>query len=408
MQMTDTNTAVASVEAAVGTTKYNYALGYLRAFIVVFVIAHHTALAYHPYAPPSPASLLAQPRWWLAFPVVDTQRWSGFALLVGFNDVFFMSLMFFLSGLFTWQGLQRKGSARFFRDRLKRLGIPFVVAAAVLAPLAYYPPYLLTPNHAGPAGFWRQWLSLGSWPAGPAWFIWVLLAFDGVAALLFTVAPSWGESLGALTSTASRRPVLFFAALVAISGLSYVPMAVIFTPGAWATFGPFTFQSSRILHYLAYFLIGVGIGSWGVDRGLLAPEERLARRWYLWIVAAVVLFAATSAVFVLSVTTKVQSPAWAIAADSGFVLSCAAISFALLALFLRFVKSRSRLLDSLSANSYGIYLVHYAIVSWLLYALLPASLPAVAKFAVVFLGAVGLSWGTAAVLRRIPAVAKLL
>jgi surface polysaccharide O-acyltransferase-like enzyme len=185
-------------------------------------------------------------------------------------------------------------------------------------------------------------------------------------------------------------------------------VAAFFTPGAWATFGPFTFQTSRILHYLAYFLIGIGVGSWGVVRGLLAPEGKLARRWYLWVVASAVLFAATSVVFVVSVTTKVQSPVWAIAANSGFVLSCAAISFAFVALFLRFVKSRSRLLDSLSANSYGIYLVHYAIVSWLLYALLPASLPAVAKFTVVFLGAVGLSWGTAALLRRIPAVAKLL
>jgi len=76
------------------------AIGYLRAFITVLVVAHHAALAYHPFAPPSPATLVAQPRWWQAFPVVDSQRWSGFGWLVGFNDVFFMSLMFFLSGLF--------------------------------------------------------------------------------------------------------------------------------------------------------------------------------------------------------------------------------------------------------------------------------------------------------------------
>jgi hypothetical protein len=35
----------------------------------------------------------------------------GFAtILVAFNDVFFMSLMFFLSGLFFWPSLARKGS----------------------------------------------------------------------------------------------------------------------------------------------------------------------------------------------------------------------------------------------------------------------------------------------------------
>jgi hypothetical protein len=76
-------------------SQYNVSIGYLRAFITVLVVAHHAALAYHPYAPPSPANLVAQPRWWQAFPVTDTAHWNGFAALVGFNDIFFMSLMFF-------------------------------------------------------------------------------------------------------------------------------------------------------------------------------------------------------------------------------------------------------------------------------------------------------------------------
>ena len=65
----------------------------------------------------------------------------------GFNDVFFMSLMFFLSGLFVCTASSARESATFLRDRLLRLGLPFVVAAAVVAPLAYYPTYLLT-RHA--------------------------------------------------------------------------------------------------------------------------------------------------------------------------------------------------------------------------------------------------------------------
>jgi hypothetical protein len=46
-------------------------------------------------------------------------------------------------------------------------------------------------------------------------------------------------------------------------------------------------------------------------------------------------------------------------------------------------------------------------VSWLQYALLPASLPGFAKFAIVFTGALGLSWATATIIRRIPAVARV-
>jgi len=147
--------------------KYNYAIGYLRAFIVTLVVAHHAALAYHPYAPPPPASLLTQPRWWTAFPIVDPHKWSGASLLVGFNDTFFMSLMFFLSGLFVWHGLAKKGAATFLRNRLLRLGVPFLVAAGVLSPLAYYPTWLQMSGHGGIAGFWNQWRALGSWPGAP-------------------------------------------------------------------------------------------------------------------------------------------------------------------------------------------------------------------------------------------------
>jgi hypothetical protein len=137
-------------------TQYNVAIGYLRAFVTMLVLAHHAVLAYHPFSPAPSASLIAEPRLWPAFPVVDTHRWSGFSLLVGFNDTFFMSLMFFLSGLFIWKSLERKGSGAFLRDRMFRLGLPFVIAAALLAPLAYYPAYLQT-GQRGLAGFWQQW-----------------------------------------------------------------------------------------------------------------------------------------------------------------------------------------------------------------------------------------------------------
>jgi surface polysaccharide O-acyltransferase-like enzyme len=90
------------------------------------------------------------------------------------------------------------------------------------------------------------------------------------------------------------------------------------------------------------------------------------------------------------------------------VLSCAASSFAFLALFVRFVKTRSRVWDSLSENAYGMYLIHYVFVSWLQYALLPEGLPAIAKGSLVFPGTALLSRGATAALRRIAAVARVI
>jgi peptidoglycan/LPS O-acetylase OafA/YrhL len=406
--MSGTTTVIAP-EIAEHTTaiQRNLAIGYLRAFITLLVLAHHAVLAYHPFAPPPGVALNGPARWWQAFPVVDSQRWTGFALFAGFNDIFFMALMFFLSGLFVWKSLQRKGGGHFLRDRALRLGLPFIVAAAVVAPVAYYPAYLQT-GAAGVAGFWQQWRSLGNWPAGPAWFVWVLLAFDVFAVALAVALPRWGDALGHLASGADRRPIVFFVLLVAASGAAFIPLAVVFNAFSWTAFGPFTFQTSRLLHYLVYFLLGAGVGAYGLDRGLLVSGGKLARRWPLWSVSALVAFGLATGVGLAALTVHVGSRAWHIAGDSAFVLSCAASSFAFLALFVRFAQTRRRIWDSLSANAYGMYLVHYAFVSWLQYALLKAHLPAVAKGSIVLACAVLLSWGATAALRRIPAVARVI
>ena len=63
---------------------------------------------------------------------------------------------------------------------------------------------------------------------------------------------------------------------------------------------------------------------------------------------------------------------------------------------LRFLNFRDRMLDSLSVNAYSIYLLHYAAVVWLQYALLAVALSAVAKGTIVFALALGSSWAASA------------
>src|SRR5262245_13845471 len=141
------------------------ALDYLRAFITVLVVAHHSVLAYALISPNAAPRDPLHP-WLAGIPIADSHRLVGFDLFGLFNDTFFMALMFLLSGLFVSPSLARKGGARFLRDRLLRLGVPFAVMA-LLAPVAYFAAYRVTvPDPSVPA-FWRQWLSLGMWPSGP-------------------------------------------------------------------------------------------------------------------------------------------------------------------------------------------------------------------------------------------------
>ena len=386
---------------------YNLAIGYLRAFVTVLVVAHHAVLAYFQYAPP-PRPFGAEPRLWTAFPVVDSARWPGFTFLVGFNDVFFMSLMFFLSGLFVWNSLRRKGAGTFLRDRALRLGVPFLAAAALVAPIAYYPAYLQATQSPSVGGYLHAWLGMSDWPAGPAWFIWLLLAFDCVAAALYRFVPQWGEWIGRLTSGAALRPAAFYWLVAAVSAAVYTPMSLIFNPAAWAALGPFTFQTSRLVHYFVYFAAGIGVGAWGIDRSLLAPGGKLARRWWQWLLRSQLAYLLVIAVVIAAAVAPARMTLWTTVGGLAFALSCATSGFAFLALFVRFAKRPRRALDSLRDNAYGIYVVHYAFVAWVQYALLPASMPGFAKGATAFGGALILSWGTVAAMRKIPAVKRVM
>lgn len=410
VQMNTTTELLSGVQPRIQKTDstYNIPLGHLRAFVTALVVAHHAVLAYHPWAPPGPASLTVQPRWWQAFPVVDAHRWTGWALFVSFNDVFFMALMFFISGLFVWNSLERKGSGEFVRGRLLRLGLPFILAAGLLGPIAYYPAYLQIggwPHSL--AGFWAQWQTLGTWPAGPAWFIWVLLAFGCAAAALHRFAPHWAESAHRALGGIVRRPFAFFCALVFLTGLAYVPMAQRFGALDWREWGPFSFQTSRIFLYAIYFAAGIILGAGPLENTFLVPGGSLSKRWIAWLVAAVIAFLTVMAIAIAALTHPAAMRPLTFVASCLFAVSCAASSFALLALFLRFARKSSPLAASFCAAAYGIYLIHYPIVSWLQFALLSMPISGFLKGVLVTAAALALSWGLIALARHLRTIRRI-
>jgi hypothetical protein len=78
------------------------ALDKLRDFVILLVLAFHSVLAYLNFLPASAFPFDIPPYLGRAFPIFDTQRWFGFDLFSAWQDVFLMSLFFFLSGLFVW------------------------------------------------------------------------------------------------------------------------------------------------------------------------------------------------------------------------------------------------------------------------------------------------------------------
>src|SRR4030095_3793112 len=116
-------------------------LGNLRAIVILIVVAFHSVLPYLASQAPEPFAFDAPPYRWIAFPIVDRERWFGFDLFCAWQDISLMSLMFFLAGLFAPQSLLRRGSRAYLADRWWRIGLLFILAVAFLRPPAYYASY---------------------------------------------------------------------------------------------------------------------------------------------------------------------------------------------------------------------------------------------------------------------------
>jgi hypothetical protein len=376
------------------------ALDRARTFITLLVLLHHSVVNY------------------TYFGSGDRMRWLGFDLVVLFNDSFFMACMFFISGWFVRDSLVRRGPANYLRARAWRLGVPFLVSIFVLMPIAYYPTFLRY-HLPGTTDFnffhfWWHTLTVGPWPSGPVWFLWVLLALDALAALIWAIAPGSIDALGRLIFSLRHRTTLAFILFLAFSVVIYLPMRLAFGDSSWLEPGgfPLPIQTSRILLYAGYFFTGVGVGAVGLRRGLLAQDGDLAQRWPLWLAFAALFYGAILLLVYAhhNWVADFNSPplSWKVGYGLAFALFSAAMTFTVPAVFLRFADAGWRMFDALRPSAYGIFLVHYIFIIWLQYVLYDPPFPAFAKFAIVFIGTLTLSWATVILLRKIPFVARMI
>lgn len=374
------------------------ALSNMRAVTILLVLGFHSVLAYLDFLPAKPYPFDEAPYAWQAFAIIDSKRFLPFDIFCAWQDVCLMSIFFFLSGLFVWPSLSRKGSLIFLSERLLRIGVPCILVVMLLMPVAYYPAYAVGAADPSVEAYWKHLLALPFWPCGPQWFLWELILLNVIAGLLSVIDPRWGERLGKLASTAREHPLKFLAGLMAFSAIAYLPPTLIYSPWEWTHYGPVAWQICRPIHYAVFFFAGVAVGARGLDNGLLALDGPLARHTNAWIGAAIIGFT----LWILPTSFVVDNPDapfWLrTAAALGFVAGCASGCFAFIGVFLRHSRKRHRTLDSLSANAYGMYLTHYVFVVWLQFALLSAPLPGVAKALIVFALTLAISWPLAAAL----------
>ena len=393
--MTSISTAATADITAVPKAKSrNLALDRARTFLTLVVLLHHAVIPY------------------TYFGHTDPKSWIGFDMVVLATDSFFMAMFFFLSGLFVWPGLGHKAPLIFLRDRLLRLGLPFAIAAITVIPIAYYAISQRQQPETGFAEFWWKMITVGPWPSGPVWFVWVLLAFDLTASLLYRVSAHLVDPVNRLSQRGFERPAVFFLFLLVVSIAVYVPALLYFGPSRWFEFGPFSVQASRLLLYAAYFFIGAGLGAANFERGVLGAGGRLAQSSWGWMLATLVPYCLLwTLIFIKREILGNPSPLpnWYEALYAiCFTVFSVAILFLILAYFLRFAGGGKSVLDPMQADAYGMFLVHYPITLWLQYWLYDYNVPATVKAPVVFVLTVAFSWGLTRALRMIPGAKKVL
>ena len=367
---------------AVGRRRLYY-LDNLRAVAVLAVLLLHTSICY----------MVAAPQWWY---VVDPDTSLVFTVIVLVVDVPIMSAMFLVAGYFAMPSLRRRGAGGFVREKLIRLGAPWVFGVVVLAPAVTYLSFVSRDIRMPYLQFWATEFWGPMYQQSAFWFLGVLLALFLVLAVAFKVKPDLAQH-----STAHAAPWRAVLAVFAVAVVAAAAFSPFFGLDDWHSVGwLFMVQPVRLALYPAFFVLGIH----AERQGWLAGDGWRPRA-RLWIPAAVVTGAVYLAFRVTAYSTAVPSR---VVGDVLFVAFCISGVLAAVAGFSRWGDLSTPTWRTLSDNSFGVYYVHPLLLypgAWLLVSLaIPGPLKAVLLLTVTVALSLVISAGF---LRRAPILRRM-
>jgi glucan biosynthesis protein C len=359
----------------------------LRWTMIFLVISMHAADTYSPLGswyftdrtPLSHASLLFFAAWQM------------------YLQSFFMGLLFFVAGFFVPGSFDRKGPARFVRDRAFRLGLPVLFYMFVLGPLTeYYVAHSWTSTRpTSMANEWVKHIRNGEFlqENGPLWFCLALLIFS----LVYAALPR-GRNVG----TEPPGTVRLLGLALGMAICSFLIRSV----------RPPTVLNMHLGDFPQYILLFTA-GIFAARGGWLGKLKFSSGIW--WLVVVLPLgFAAWLAILIgggaLQANGHTHFGVWQAAAICTWEsFTCVAISFGLLVIFRDRFNSQGRLSKFLSDNAFSVYVFHPPIVILGARMLHGVSWHPILKFATLTAIGVVVSFAlSAAVFRRIPLLREIL
>jgi hypothetical protein len=195
--------------------------------------------------------------------------------------LFMMALLFLVAGLLTTPSVDHKGPARFARDRLLRLGVPFAAFVLLLWPGVLYAMYRGLDRTR--AGYWAYFTH--AWPDnGPLWFVGFLLLL------------SLGYAAWCGIRRNAPRPVrpITTAGLLAVAAVVAATSFLIRLAVSYAGPTPLDLNEWQWPECIALFTIGVLAAPQGWLTAVPAGLERTSRRVTALTGGAVAVFLLTA------------------------------------------------------------------------------------------------------------------
>ena len=347
---------------------------------------------------------------WMYRDSAATDLFTG-AFLTTLNGILMacgMGIFFLLAGYFTPGSYDRKGGAAFVRDRLIRLGIPWLVYALLIQPLVYYI------AHGLPGSFWSFYPTalhlMGSIADGVIWFVELLIFFSLVYA-----AWRWLTRHRTQTTTSTGK----LPGYLVISGFIFALGLVTFVVRLWWPAGfqppPFNLPLGYLPQYISLYVIGIVAfrRNW-----FFTLTPRMGRDWSLIALLATLIFAglAFSSMMQGARAAGTHTAGYAIAGGFSWLALCYAlwesfvvvgVGMGLLVLFRERLNHQGRLTKELAADVYTVYLIHPVVLVGFAYAFHVVALYPLLKWAIAVGVTIPLCFLISSGIRRIPLVNRV-
>jgi surface polysaccharide O-acyltransferase-like enzyme len=361
----------------------------LKVGLITLVILHHVLNTYG-----------AEGGWYYTQKTTITGAATAMVVLITINQSFFMGFFFFLSAYFIPGSYNKKGAARFVKDRLLRLGIPLVFYSFILSPVLIYLVYYFGKGHHITfiqfLGGFHDWINFGV-----LWFVAALLLFTLVYVLWRIVNKKYKSKPLAAPSS---RMILGFAAAVGI--VSFL-VRIVF-PIGWIL-NPVGFQLAYFSQYVVLFILGLVAAK---NNWLDTFPYNNGKRFPRYALRLLLFFPAT-----LIIEKAVKSPeAWFTGGLHWQQLLYAVweqlLAFSIIVALLTYGKKlwnkSSALMAKLSRNAFAVYIFHPLVLIALSLSLRNWDVDPALKFLVVVPLAVVCSFSLASVITLIPGVRKII